>query len=278
MDLDKVAKDANAEDTARTKDIQEAMSKAETHFGIPQVMDASDMAVLPDELSVMTYVSYYRDKAHELEKKAKAGGKSFAEGSGLETGVVQEGTPREFTVHCLTHEGQPMVRDDPDTPIVEVVVKDPDGNDVKYDISEPVSTHPERHTVKYPADNAGTYTVTVIVKGATLRGYPKEIVVNPASSSEIKSCKFSFTIYAANEDGEAETEGGDLFEVELKNEKGEIFEVFPKDNGDGTYTASYSLYHGHLYKVFANLNGEPIANSPFIHDMRIDVDKSTYVY
>merc|ERR1711997_27640 len=80
MDLDKVQKDAKADDIARTKDIQEAMSKAETHFGIPQVMDASDMAVLPDELSVMTYVSYYRDKAHELEKKAKAGGKSYAEG------------------------------------------------------------------------------------------------------------------------------------------------------------------------------------------------------
>jgi len=277
MDLDKVQGDAKADDIARTKDIQEAMSKAETHFEIPQVLDASDMAVLPDELSVMTYVSYFRDKAQELAKKQAAGGKSFADGPGLETGVAEEGEKREFTVHALTHENQPMVKDD-DTDIVEVTITDPQGGDVKCQIDDPISTHPEAHVVSYEANQPGTYTIDIKVKGAPLKGFPKSVLMNPAASAEVKSCKFSFTIHAANEDGEQETEGGDLFEVELKNENGDTLEVHPKDNGDGTYTASYNLYHGHLYKVYPKLNGEPIANTPYIHDMRTGVDKTNYVY
>lgn len=273
MDLEKV--NSEGDDTCRTKDIQEAMSKAKTHFDIPEVMDASDMAVLPDELSIMTYVSYFRDKNNDLEKARKAGGQSFAEGPGLETGIADAKEERVFTVHALNNEGHPMTLGDDD---LEVRITDPQGNDVKIASEALPATHPGDHLVKYIADKPGQYMISIKVKGAILKGFPKEVLVNPAASSEIKSCKFTFTIYAANEDGEQETEGGDLFEVELKNENGEVHEVSPVDNGDGSYTASYNLYHGHLYKVYANLNGEPIANSPFIHDMRTDVDKSTYVY
>merc|ERR1712150_83717 len=116
------------------------MSKSETHFEIPQVMDASDMAISPDELSVMTYVSYFRGKAETLAAKGQSGGKSFAEGPGLEPGIVDDGKKREFTVHALTDEGNPMVKEDSDTQIVEVSIIDPQGNDVKCEIADPVST------------------------------------------------------------------------------------------------------------------------------------------
>jgi len=275
MDLDKIS-DEKAPDQKRTKDIQEAMSKAETNFSIPQVIDASDMAVLPDELSMMTYVSYFRDKANELEAKRAAGGKSYANGPGLESGI-EDMEPREFTVYCLDKDKKPMLPEDHD--IVEVSILDPQGDDVKVEIErKPTETYPGEYLVKYCAEKAGKYSIKVCVKEAVLMGYPKEILINPASVGDIKSCKFSFTIYAADEDGQPETEGGDLFEVKLQNEHGENFEVHEKDNGDGSYTASYSLNHGHLYKVYANLNGEAIANSPFIHDMRTNVDKTTYVY
>lgn len=274
IDLDKIAKGKDAPDGERTKNINEAMQKAESNFDIPMVMDASDMAMLPDELSVMTYVSYYRDAQKDIAAKAAAGGKSYAEGPGLETGAA--GEPGEFIVHCLTHEGTPM--DKEKEPIVEITIVGPDGSDVKCDIGEPSSSKPGVYPCTYATEKAGTYTVTVKVKGATLLGFPKEVLIHAAEDPGLKSCKFQFTIHAYNDDDEAETEGGDLFEVDLKNEKGEIFEVVKKDNDDGTYTASYEVFPGHLYKVFAKLNGEVLANCPLIHDLRTDIDKAVYVY
>lgn len=274
IDLDKIEKNAKAPDAKRTSNINEAMVKAKSNFEIPMVMDASDMAMLPDELSVMTYVSYFRDAQKDIAAKAAAGGKSYAEGPGLEIGA--EGEPGEFIVHCLTHEGTPMAKED--EPIVEITIVDSDGNDVKCDIGDPCSSKPGAYQCTYPTEKAGTYTVTVKVKGATLMGFPKEVLIHAAEDTGLKSCKFQFTIHAYNDDDEAETEGGDLFEVDLKNEKGQTFEVVKKDNADGTYTASYEVFPGHLYKVFAKLNGEPLANCPLIHDLRTDIDKAVYAY
>lgn len=266
INVDGVAKGSDASADVRTKDIGEAMHQAEINFEIPPVMDASDMATEPDELSVMTYVSYFRVKHYELEELARASGKSYAEGPGLETGPMDSDEPREFTVYALTHDGKPMVNEGE---MVVVTITDADGNDVKCDIAEPGSTNPAAYMCRYTAGTEGAYTITVKVKGTTLMGFPRQIVIEAAADDTyIKSCNFQWTIQAVNEDDEAETEGGDLFEVDLKNEKGEIFEANKTDNGDGTYTASYTIFPGQLYKVYANLNGEPLANTPFIHDLR----------
>lgn len=274
IDVASVAKDANAPDDQRIADLQDAITKAKELFAIPDMMDASDMACSPDELSCMTYISYYRDKAHEMEKKAKETEKCFAEGPGLESGEVKEGEPREFTVHTIDYEGLPLIRDDPEVPMVNVTVKGPDGNDVKCDVTE--DYEPNKTKVLYNADNPGTYTITVQVKGMIIKDFPMTVEVS--ESSDAKVCNFSFKIHAANAAGKLETEGGDLFDAVVKNDNGKTFETSCKDNGDGTYTASYQLLSGDLYRVYANLNGEPLANTPFIHDLRSGVDKSKYVY
>jgi len=104
INIDNVCKEGD--DATRTKHVAHAMEKAERHFAIPQVMDAEDMAISPDDLSVMTYVSYYREKAEEIARKQNvAGGKSYAEGPGLLTGIHNHVEPREFTIFALDPEG-----------------------------------------------------------------------------------------------------------------------------------------------------------------------------
>lgn len=265
----------DGDEATRTKDIGDAMEKAERHFAIPQIIDPADMALLPDELSVMTYVSYFRDKAAELTRKQNvAEGKSYAEGPGLETGINNHVDPRQFTVYALDPEGNAVPPED-----VECTVKitDPDGNDVKSDVSQLPSTVAGSHLVKYRPNKAGKYVIDVQINGVSIKGTPKTVLIKSGACGEkIQSCQFSFTIHARNDEGELETEGGDLFEVDLKDEKGDQVEVKTKDNGDGTYTARYKLFQGHLYTCNADLNGESIANSPFTHDMRSHVDEDGY--
>ena len=46
------------------------MNTAQDLFGIPQILDPYDLVTIPDDLSIMTYLSYYRDYVFNAEKKA----------------------------------------------------------------------------------------------------------------------------------------------------------------------------------------------------------------
>jgi len=273
INMDNICKEGD--DATRTKHVADAMEKAERHFAIPQVMDAEDMAISPDDLSVMTYVSYYREKAEEIARKQNvAGGKSYAEGPGLETGIHNHVEPREFTIFALDPEGNPVPPDDVEC---TVNITDPDGNDVKSDVVQLPDTLKGSHLAKYRPTLPGKHLIDVQINGVSIKGTPKEVLIkNGAYGEKIQSCLFSFTLPARNDEGELETEGGDLFEVDIKDENEENIDVKLKDNGNGTYTAKYKLFQGHLYTINAKLNGDHIANSPFTHDMRSHIDDESY--
>lgn len=48
---------------------QDAMVTADEKFFIPRVMDAYDMVESPEEHSIMTYASYFRDYLKNMQKK-----------------------------------------------------------------------------------------------------------------------------------------------------------------------------------------------------------------
>jgi len=156
IDVDNVIGE-DGDEAKRTDAIENAMTKAYKNFAIPQVMDASDMAILPDDLSVMTYVSYFREKADELARKQNvAGGKSYAEGPGLETGIHNHADPREFTVYALDSDGNPVPPEDVE---VTISIKDPNGNDVKSDTKILPDEAKCSHLVKYCPTVAGKYII-----------------------------------------------------------------------------------------------------------------------
>lgn len=51
-------------------DADRAMNTAQDLFGIPKILDAYDLVTIPDDLSIMTYLSYFRDYVVNAEKKA----------------------------------------------------------------------------------------------------------------------------------------------------------------------------------------------------------------
>ena len=86
------------------------MTIAEDLWEIPKIFDAVDMAKTPDGLSIMTYVSYFRDKQAELARARLVDSEqSYAEGDGL-TGVgsnVKGRGPLAMVLHAIGENGQP---------------------------------------------------------------------------------------------------------------------------------------------------------------------------
>ena len=74
----------------------------------------------------------------------------------------------------------------------------------------------------------------------------------------------SFTVTVRDAQGELCGMGGDVFVVEPINEWGEEVEVNLKDNGDGTYLATYTVPNNAVgdYKLFVLLRGAHIKESP----------------
>merc|ERR1712217_863813 len=72
-----------------------------------------------------------------------------------------------------------------------------------------------------------------------------------------------FTIQAADRNGEKMKEGGDDFEVKIKDAKGNDVPFDLKDNNDGTYDVKYKPNGPGNHKVDVNLRGKPIKDAPF---------------
>ena len=101
IDLDKVDNNPNALENATLGE-----DMAEKVLEIPKVLLPEDMVSdHPDELSVMTYISYFRDyEANQAKKRAReeleriaVPEKCVAHGAGIEGG--EQFIPAEFTIH-----------------------------------------------------------------------------------------------------------------------------------------------------------------------------------
>lgn len=143
-------------DETAVEDAQRAIDIASQSFGIPPVVDGVDMINCPDDLSIMCYVSYYRDAVRRLNEAGK------------------------------------------------IKISD--------------------------------------------------------------ECDFSFTVTAKDAQGNTLITGGDDFIVTITGANGEV-PLATTDNKDGSYTATYRLATGSNYKVTCLLNGSPLPNTPFFHDL-----------
>jgi filamin len=88
-------------------DAQMGITKARENMNIPSIIDAEDMVQTPDELSNMTYISYFRDfldmetrrREQELFERTPVAGKCFAYGKGIEPGN-EAGIQTDFTIEA----------------------------------------------------------------------------------------------------------------------------------------------------------------------------------
>jgi len=127
---------------------------AERNLSIPPIMTAEDMAnPKVDELSMMTYISYFRDYENKPKPKIDWASRCRAYGPGLVEGVA--GDPADFTVE--TPAGCPGK--------LEIKVEGPKNNaEVK------VTKQGDNYQVQYQPNEPGQWKVHVTLDGTHIPG------------------------------------------------------------------------------------------------------------
>jgi len=256
---------------------------AETKMNIPRVFQPEDMVSASDELSCMTYISYFRDydemmrkrqneeearrRALELERTPDPS-KCSASGLGLQGGEVN--IPAEFVVTARNAAGR------------QITVG---GATVTVDITAPDSTKCTEITVTDNGDGtygivyiprvAGKNAVLVSINGAPITRAPIMVPILPPQPDPSKCTAHGpgvegamagdpveFVVQACNRIGDPIHVGGHPFKADVRGPFGEAIASQLRDNGDGTYTGTYEPVPG-MQTVTITCAGRPIQGSPF---------------
>jgi filamin len=239
---------------------------AESDLGIPQILAPEDMVAAVDELSCMTYISYFRDyennegkrRAAELAAKTADPAKTKAWGPGLEG--AQTYTPTEFYIQAVNAAG------------VNIPIG---GENFKVTISGPSGTsNPPvvdngngTYTVKYQLNEPGAHQIQVDLKTqrgngpwAPIQNSPWTVnCVSTADPVNIIVTNVSVTVQARNHKGENMSRGGERVTMTLTPN----IPVKFVDNNDGTYTGTYTPATSGEYKVSIQIGGKDIKGSPW---------------
>jgi len=131
---------------------QMGLTKAYENMKIPQLVDAEDMANAPDELAMMTYISYYRDYWTSLMDKL-----AFADNC----------TFSSFTCHVQAAKKSGQRKVDGGDPF-QGTVTGPRGAVPAQVVDNNNGTYQIHYTLPQP----GTYTVSVALNGKQIKGSP----------------------------------------------------------------------------------------------------------
>ncbi|EFA84721.1 gelation factor [Heterostelium album PN500] len=259
-------------------DVNRAMDVALEAYEIPKIMDPTDMVSLPDELSVITYVSYFRDyqvnkanrdkaAAEALEHKRRTtsdASQVLAYGPGLEAGFVNK--RGDFTIKAMNYYGEPLANGGEN---FTVNVVGADGQVVPVTLVDNKNgTYDGHYTPSEPQD----YTVTIQLDAVNVKNSPFAVKVDGSDPNEsnaygpgLEGAKVGvpapFTIQGRNKQGDAMTQGGDDFTVKVTGPAGDV-PCQVKDNGDGSYSAVYNPTKGGDHQVEVFLRGQPLAQGP----------------
>lgn len=81
--------------------IEEVMTKSQDFLGIPKLFEAKEIIECPCDLSMMTYVSYFRDREDELKINPKAQPKCFTYYNSKYILLHIESRIKEYCIHVL---------------------------------------------------------------------------------------------------------------------------------------------------------------------------------
>jgi len=248
---------------------------AESELQIPKILAPEDMVAAADELSCMTYISYFRDyeanegKRREADRLAKIAdpSKCIAYGPGLEH--ADTGIPAEFTIQARNASGANI-------PVggeqFQVTVTGASPNITPRIVDNGNGTY----GVTYVATQPGKHTIHVNLKGKPISGSPWTVPVDRAGADPTKSEVYGpgieggvqgepavFTIASKNRIGEPIKTGGDPYKVDVKGPHNKDLDVKVQDNHNGTYTVTYVPVDAGPHTVAVTLEGRHVAKSPY---------------
>jgi len=258
---------------------------AERELGIPPILNPEDL-VSPDvdELSVMTYISYFRDYDQERLKMMESEAyaripdplKCIAFGPGLERAEV--GYDAEFTVQCRNAQGKNITVGGE---VIDVQIKAPmNSSPVKAEVSD---NGDGTYKVTYNPKAHGKHLINVNIRGKPIQNSPFSVNAERLGIDAIKTDAYGpglegghskkpthFTIVAKNKKGDPVGAGGDRFDVKITDPYNSDIKTETVDNKDGTYTVSYRPLDNGKHTITVQHEGKNIANSPY--HVSIDTD------
>jgi len=256
---------------------QMGITKARENMNIPSIIDAEDMVNTPDELSNMTFISYFRDfldmetrrREQEIFERTPVAGKCFAYGKGVEPGN-EAGIQTEFTIEARNGADRrvpvgghhfPTVITAPDGSVVAVETKD--NNNGTYQ-------------VYYTPRIGGNHKVDISYKENPIKSSPIMVNIKEARPDPTKCLCYGpgleggeahepakFTIEARNCLGDKIPNGGHPFMVTVKDPHGETIPAKVVDQKNGEYHCEYNPVEPGDYVVQVTLGGQPVAQSPY---------------
>jgi len=252
---------------------------AERELGIPPILQPEDL-VSPDvdELSVMTYISYFRDyeqeKLKHLEEEAYARIpdplKCIAFGPGLEKAEV--GYEAEFTVQLRNASGKNVTVGGETS--VDVQIKTPlNSAPIKADI---VDNNNGTYKVTYTPKAHGKHLINVNVRSKPIQNSPFTVnadrlgvdagrtkAFGPGLESPSSKEPTHFTIVANNKKSDPVGAGGDRFDVKISDPYDSEIKSEVIDNKDGTYTVNYRPLDKGNHTITIQHEGKNVADSPY---------------
>lgn len=243
-----------------------ATDTAESVFEIPRIMDAVDLVENPEEHSIMTYVSYFRDWADTMKARASPG-QCTAHGPGVDGGDIGSGDT-SFTIVAANSQGAKKSEGGDQ---FAVTVTDPSGASSQPELKD---NGDGTYSGNYPLTaGPGDYKVDIALRNDPIKGSQftarmesgnagNSYAEGPGLSSGKTRRPCEFTIVAVDKNGDKCKIGGDPFKVEIAGPNGPVIADM-KDNGDGTYPVKYVADAEGSYNIGVTLFDEPIKDAPF---------------
>lgn len=248
-----------------------AFNKAEELFQFPKVLDAEDVLLEPDDLSMMCYISYFRGY---LQSNTAHAPSCYAEGPGLKGGLVLK--PSEFKVFVRNDQNEQATRGGAP---VRCFLKDENDEDVcRVSI---IDNRDGTYSCSYEAPRPGKFTLYVRIAKNEIKGSPftaevvsgepfpgKCVALGPGAKNATAGQLVEFKIQAKDMNGNNLDKGGGKFTAVFKEPKGDI-QIKITDHENGTYTGSYTpITAGNtelVIEVATDAFGEgPIEGSPYV--------------
>jgi filamin len=256
------------------QDLEKAMQTALDNYNIARLIDPEDMVNCPDELSMMTYVSAFRNylseeeqrRREELARKKRTADPSncYAYGPGLEGADTYQ--PAHFTIVAKNYfdEELPTGGDQ-----FEVTIAGPDSNVQPTVTDNGDGKYPAQYTVAKPGD----YTITIKLRDEPIKGSPYHVHVDGpnaghsvASGPGVEGAQTkkpaNFRITSFNDKGQQVQSGGDKYQVQVQGPE-DVADPSLTDNNDGTFDGAYQVSTPGHYFVNITLDDEPIKGSPY---------------
>uniref|UniRef100_A0A6B2KZD0 Calponin-homology (CH) domain-containing protein n=1 Tax=Arcella intermedia TaxID=1963864 RepID=A0A6B2KZD0_9EUKA len=251
-----------------------AFNKAHELFQFPKMLEAEELVQYQDELSIITYVSYFRAY---LSKFAAFAGTTYAEGPGLTEALAFK--PAEFTIFACDQNGERVSRGGA---FIRLSLKDKrtEKECGRFSVKDHLDG---TYSVSYETDKFGTkgnFELHVKVGNSHIKDSPFMPEIIPGEADPSKCVAFGpgvgyakagelteFTVQTKDLKGDNLRKGGTTLMASLKG-PGVDIPVAVVDNADGTYSCSYQTENAsdlklHIYAKTDAFGTGPIANSPY---------------